>query len=296
MSHTGALAGRIALVTGASRGLGRAIALTFAREGARVAVAARTTVTDQHLPGTIHETVELIRRRGGDGLAVPTNLAKDDEIERLVETVREHWGPVDLLVNNAAVTTGGAPTAGAAVTQDRPPRLTEFPLKAYRLHFQVNVFASYRLMQLVVPGMVAAGRGAIINISTDAAFEPGEGPYPRSSGQSALFAYGSSKAALHNLSQAVAQELAPAGVAVNVLIPSLPIRTPGSELLLDGHHVTRWSTPERFADAAVVLAQADPATTTGQLWFHEDVLEPELGRRGFLSGEIRATSSAPSAG
>lgn len=192
---TGRLAERTAIVTGASRGIGKAIALAFAREGASVAVAARTeAVWDERLPGTVHETVAEIEAEGGRALAIRADLAQPDDVEPLVDVARAELGPITLLVNNAAVTVPGRPptTAGANVAE-KPRRTTppardarlgpgsflDFPLKGFRLHFEVGLFASYRLMQLVLPDMIDAGCGAIVNISSLAAFVPGEGPYER---------------------------------------------------------------------------------------------------------------------
>jgi NAD(P)-dependent dehydrogenase (short-subunit alcohol dehydrogenase family) len=287
------LHGKVALVTGASRGLGQAIALELARQGARVAVAARTeAVWDDRRPGTIHETVSMIERAGGQALAVVADMAQEADLDRLVDTARTEFGPVDVLVNNAALTLGGRPPAPGSkpakpttvVHQDAPPSLATFPLKALRVHFSVNVFASYRLMQLVLPDMAQRGAGNIVNISSDAAFKPGEGPYPADrAGVPTLFAYGCTKAALHVITQAAAVEFAPHGVAANVLLPSLPIKTPGSVALLEGFTIEQWSTPERFAAAARHLATVTPDEVNGQILFHEDVLHPELGRRGFLT-------------
>jgi 7-alpha-hydroxysteroid dehydrogenase len=106
------LEGRTAIVTGASRGIGKAIAIAFAAEGAAVAVVARTeAVWDERLPGTIHETVDEIEANGGRAIAIPADLADLSDLERLYEQARAAFGPIDLLVNNAALTVPGRPPA-----------------------------------------------------------------------------------------------------------------------------------------------------------------------------------------
>jgi NAD(P)-dependent dehydrogenase (short-subunit alcohol dehydrogenase family) len=298
MGAVGELSGRVAIVTGASRGLGRAIALGLARAGAAVAIAARTeSVWDERQPGTIFETVREIEALGGRAVAVATDVSKEEDLERLVATARRELGAVDILVNNAAVTIGGRPPdpgksasverspSRDAVKWGRAPSIAEFPLKALKLHFAVNVFSAFRLMQLVVSDMVAKGFGSIINVSSDAAFRPGEGPYRRP-GVPSFFAYGATKAALHNLTQAFAVEFADRGIAANVLLPSMPIPTPGAVSLMGAYNLKQWSTDESFAEAAVRLARTPSQERTGQILFHEDVNHPELGRRGFLSTEI----------
>ncbi len=106
------LEGRVAIVTGASRGIGEAVARLFAREGAAVAVAARTEqVFDERLPGTIHETVDAIEADGGRAVAIRADLADEDDVDRLVDEARAALGPIDLLVNNAALTVPGRPPA-----------------------------------------------------------------------------------------------------------------------------------------------------------------------------------------
>jgi NAD(P)-dependent dehydrogenase (short-subunit alcohol dehydrogenase family) len=294
---SGRLAGRTAIVTGASRGLGKEIARTFAREGASVAVAARTeSVWDERLPGTVHETVAEIEHSGGRAVAIRADLAQPDDVERLAVEARDALGPIDLLVNNAAVTVPGrppapgataprpAPAAPSGATGARPAGIPssgflQFPLKGYRLHFEVGLFASYRLMQLVLPDMIEAGRGAIVNISSLAAFVPGEGPYERSAPATGA-AYGGNKAAMHHLTQAVAAEVAVHGISVNALLPSEPVLTPGNLVAAAG--TEDWATVEDFAEATVLVALADPAVMTGQVLWSDDVLHPELGRRGWL--------------
>jgi 7-alpha-hydroxysteroid dehydrogenase len=298
------LAGRTAIVTGASRGLGAAIALAFAHEGAAVAVTARTeSEWDPRLPGTVHDTVARIEAAGGRAVAVVADLAVPADVERLVAEARAALGPIDVLVNNAAVTVPGrpptpggpparpAPSAASTPASPTPPAppggpelpadvaFGRFPLKGFRLHFEVGLFAAYRLMQLVLPDMLARGRGAIVNISSLAALVPGEGPYDRR-GPATAFAYGATKAALQHLTQSVALEVAPHGIAVNALLPSEPVPTPGNLVVAPGSE--RWGSAADFAEATVRLALADPAVTAGAVAWSDDVLHPELGRRGWL--------------
>jgi NAD(P)-dependent dehydrogenase (short-subunit alcohol dehydrogenase family) len=294
------LAGRTAIVTGASRGLGRAIAIAFARAGAAVAVVARSEAQwDPRLPGTIHETVTQIEAGGGRALAVPADLSKGDDVQHAVDITRATLGPIDLLVNNAALTVPGRPPASDLSPSDSvgatrplspsprpaggrkawPGSFLDFPLKGFRMHFEVGVFASYLLMQLVLPDMITAGRGSVVNISSVAGFMPGEGPYDHP-GRPGPLAYGGNKSALHHLTQSVAVEMQAHGIAVNVLSPSEPVDTPGNRVASAGE--TDWATDDDFAEATIRVALADPNVITGQLLWSEDVLHPELGRRGWL--------------
>jgi NAD(P)-dependent dehydrogenase (short-subunit alcohol dehydrogenase family) len=289
--------GRVALVTGASRGIGAALAAALAAEGAAVACAARTErVWDERLPGTIHDTVDVIRRRGGHAIAVRCDLTVETDIVDLAATVARELGPVDILVNNAALTVPGRPPAqappqaapppapgarppSAAAVHAEAPGFLDFPLKGYRRHFEVDVFAAYRLMQLVLPGMITARCGAILNITSDASRRPGEGPWPGAGGLTP-FAYGGAKAALEHLTQAVAFEMQPHGVSVNALMPSLPVATPGLVVTSPG---TAGQLPmAAFCEAALRLLAASAAQVTGRVAYSEDVLHPELGRRGWL--------------
>jgi 7-alpha-hydroxysteroid dehydrogenase len=215
----------------------------------------------------------------------------------LVTTVTRELGPVDILVNNAALTVPGRPPAQTAPAQAAPPRapaarppspaadragppgFLDFPLKGYRRHFEVDVFAAYRLMQLVLPGMIAARRGAVLNITSDASRRPGEGPWPDAGGPTP-FAYGGAKAALEHLTQAVAFEMQPHGVSVNALMPSLPVATPGLEATSPG--MGGQLPMADFCAAALRLLAAPAAQLTGHVAYSEDVLHPELGRRGWL--------------
>jgi NAD(P)-dependent dehydrogenase (short-subunit alcohol dehydrogenase family) len=131
----------------------------------------------------------------------------------------------------------------------------------------------------VLPDMIELGRGGIVNISSLAAFIPGAGPYERP-GMPTGFAYGGNKAAMHHLTEAVAFEMAAHHIAVNALLPSEPVLTPGNLVAAAGE--TDWASPEDFAEATLRVALADPAVMTGQILWSEDVLHPELGTRGWL--------------
>ncbi|MDM3974587.1 SDR family oxidoreductase [Mycobacterium marseillense] len=280
---TGRLAGRAAIVTGASRGLGRAIALALAAEGAAVAVGGRTEeVWDDRLPGTIGETVTDIETAGGRAVAVRADLTDRDEIAGLVDSVREALGPIAILVNNAAFTAPGRPPVPGAEPRTKPakppsgaakpgwPGFVSTPLHAYRRHFDIAVFAAYELMQLVCPDMIEAGGGSIINITSVASRLPGDGPYADRSG-GVLPGYGGSKAALEHLTQCAAFDLTDHNIAVNALSPSKPILTPGLSYYARNFDDT--ASADEFARAAVELALVDPGKVTGRTIGHLQVLD-----------------------
>lgn len=281
---TGRLAGRAAIVTGASRGLGRAIALALAAEGAAVAVAGRTEeVWDERLPGTIGETVADIEAAGGRAVAVRADLTDRDQIARLVESAREALGPIGILVNNAAFTAPGRPPVPGAQAGAKPagagaqagakpgwPGFVSTPLHAYRRHFDIAVFAAYELMQMVCPDMISAGGGSIINITSVASRLPGDGPYAERSG-GVLPGYGGSKAALEHLTQCAAYDLTDHNIAVNALAPSKAILTPGLSYYARNFDDT--ASEDEFARAAVELTLVDPAKVTGRTIGHLQVLD-----------------------
>jgi 7-alpha-hydroxysteroid dehydrogenase len=277
------LADRVAIVTGASRGIGRSIAAALAAERAAVALAARTEQPEAGLPGTVHDAADEVRAGGGVAIAVACDVTVDDDLVRLVATTEAELGPVDILVNNAAATVPGRPGRRPPGPLERSPArllsIVSTPLKSVRTQFEVNLFGAWRLIQLVLPGMVERGRGDIINISSEAARMPGDGPYP-ADGEPFPAAYGTSKLALEHLTRCVALEVAGTGVAINALAPSLPIPTPG--LAWVGGASGPTATAESFAEATVRLLIADPDTTSGQIWHSEDLLHPELGRRRWL--------------
>lgn len=289
---TARLAGRAAIVTGGSRGLGRATALALAAEGAAVAVVGRTEqVWDDRLPGTIGETVADIEAAGGRAVAVRADLTDRDEVARLVESAREALGPITILINNAAFTAPGRPPAPGAPPRAKAakpagaagkpgwPGFVSTPVHAYRRHFDIAIFASYELMQLVCPDMIDSGGGAIINISSVASRLPGDGPYA-DRGAGVLPGYGGSKAALEHLTQCAAFDLADHNIAVNALSPSKPIMTPGLSYYATNFDET--ASEDEFAQAAVELTLVDPTIVTGRTIGHLRVLDGSF--RPFVLG------------
>lgn len=278
------LDGRAAIVTGASRGLGRATALALAAEGAAVAVVARTEqVWNEKLPGTIGETVAEIEAAGGRAVPIRADLTDRDDIVALVETARAELGAITVLVNNAAFTAPGRPptpgatapenkisAAKATVPQADWPPFMGTPVHAFRRHFEIAVFAAYELMQLVVPDMLTAGYGGIVNISSVASRIPGAGPYHDFSG-GILPGYGGSKAALEHLTESAAYDLARRNISVNALSPSEAMMTPGLS-----YYRTDFDTvgsEQEFAEAVVRLALVDPDQVTGRTIGHRQVLD-----------------------
>jgi NAD(P)-dependent dehydrogenase (short-subunit alcohol dehydrogenase family) len=272
----GALSGKVALVTGASRGIGAAIAERFARSGATVVVTARTVdPATSKLTGTIHETVERITKSGGSAVAIAADLSKSSERERLVAEAQEHVGPIDVLVNNAAVTYF-IPVIG-------------FGAKQFQLMFEVEVTAPFHLAQLVLPGMIARGEGWILNISSGAARHPTFPPDPKRLGGGAV--YGMTKAALERFSTGLASEVYEDNVAVNALSPNRVVPTPGTVF----HHLVRpedpdqvVEAPEVMAEAALALCSVAPKSRTGRVAYSQDLLN-ELGITVDVAGSSEAS-------
>ncbi len=258
----GLLDGRVAIVTGASRGIGAEIASRFGAEGAAVAVAARTTEPGQSpLDGTIGDTAAAIEAAGGTAIAIAADLSKPADRERLVAETTQRLGPPDILVNNAAVTYF--------------TRVEDFTPKRYQLMFDVQVQAAFHLATLVLPAMRGHGSGWILNISSRAALHP-EIP-PNAWGGRGGTVYGMCKAAIERFSTGLAAELYADNIAVNALSPTLVVPTPGTIF----HRLTtpgaeNSEPPAIMAAAALALCHADPQTLTGRITYSQELLA-ELG-------------------
>ncbi|MCU1343761.1 MAG: oxidoreductase [Acidimicrobiia bacterium] len=251
------MAGKVALVTGASRGIGAGIARRLAAEGAAVACAARTVDPDPRYEGTLTETVKLIESEGGQARAYQADLSKTEDRHRLVAEVADTLGPVDILVNNAAVTF--------------LLPIDTFPEKRFRLMIETQVWAAIELSQLCIPGMRAKGGGWILNISSRSAVKPLGPPFDDLMANGGFAVYGLCKAALDRLSVGMAAELHKDNIAVNTLAPWDNVATPGAgahDLVED----FKLEDMAIIAEAAMQLCAGDRSRLTGRNAYSQAIL------------------------
>ena len=271
---TGRFAARRALVTGASRGIGAAVAYRLAAEGADVVVVARTADGRATLPGSLAETVEKIGVFGTTVGSITADLTDADQRAGIVgQAELLLGGDIDILVNNAAV----------AIYQP----LADFPLRRRRLTFEANVHAPLDLAQAVLPGMRAAGRGWIVNLtSASARLFPGP-PFHLVEPGTALAVYAASKAALNRLTNALGAEFLTDGVRVNAVQPRAAVLTEGAQHLVgETIRPDQLETLEQMVEAVVALCDA-PADLTGRICVSLDLLaELGLTARGLDGGAL----------
>jgi len=256
----GKLDSKVAVVTGASRGIGKAIAELFAKEGASVVCAARTLQEGEHpLEGSLKTTVDGITAAGGKAAAVVCNVSDEQDCQKLLAATRESYGPVDVLVNNAAL------------TYFIP--IVDMPPARWLRSFAVNVHGPYYLSHYALPEMIARRSGAIVNISSGAAIGPGRGPYTEKQRGSAL--YGAEKAALERFTQGLAQEVWWDGISVTCVSPSQVVPTPGTVFhhLVTGMDDPRGEPPEYMAKAALLLATEPYDKVSGRVTYSQEILK-----------------------
>ena len=255
------LQSKVAIVTGASRGIGKAMALALARAGASVVVAARTSEPRSGMPGTIHETVAEIEAVGGRALAVACNVREEASIRDMVNRTLDEFGAVDVLVNNAGI-------------GSYAPFL-ETTLREWDLNMAINLRAPFIACQSVAPIMIEQGGGSIINVSSHAAtniFSSTLGE-DRDAGVAITGqAYGTSKAALERFTWGLAAELGPHNIAVNALKPLRPVATEGFRFQRPDADFSTWATPEDMAKATVYLAAQDARGLTGAIITAEELV------------------------
>ena len=272
-------AGRRAIVTGASRGIGAGVAVRLAAEGADVAIVARTLDHHPSLPGSLRATAARMAPFGGRVVTVAADLSDDDDRGRVIpEAVAGLGGPADILVNNAA----------AAIYQP----LADFPLRRRLLTFALNVEAPLDLMQAVLPSMRAAGRGWIVNLSSATA-RPRPGPPFVKGAPPTMAVYGASKAALNRLTNALADEVWGEGIRVNTVEPRAAVMTEGATALIGDMAEDRIESLETMVEAAVALCDC-PVERTGQVVVSLDLLA-EL-HRPVWSLDARQTTATSLAG
>ena len=256
--------GRNVIVTGASRGIGAAIAERLCAEGANVAIVARTIDKHDHLAGSLNETIARCARYGTRVEAVAADLADADSRATVVPRALELFdGRVDVLVNNAA----------AAIYQS----LLSYPLKRRRLMFEVNVHAPLDLAQAVIPGMAERGEGWILNVSSASA-KHAVGPPFRTAGRAQeIGLYGSTKAALNRETNALAVETYPLGIRVNTIEPRAAVMSEGAAALVGGLVTDdQIESMEAMVEAAIALCDC-PLDRTGMICSSLDLLD-ELDR------------------
>jgi citronellol/citronellal dehydrogenase len=247
------LKGKIAIVTGASRGLGKAMAIELASAGALVVVAARTEEGGQSsLPGTIHETVREIEKLRGKAIAVRFDITKEQDVVNLVEQVNAQCGPADILINNAGISV--------------PKSLMELPVKQWDLLMQVNVRGTFLCTKAVLPQMVKRRSGNIINLSSVLA---------QTITMKYSLAYGVTKAAIERFTLGLAEEMKEYNIAVNALSPDFTV-TEAVKIFRPDADTSGWQLPEMWGKYAVLVAGQEAKSLTGRI-LDEAVLREIFG-------------------
>lgn len=241
------LEGRVAIVTGASRGIGRALAIRLAEEGADVVVAAKTEQSTEKLQGTIYETAEEIRKRGRRALPVRVDVRDEQQIAAMVEQAAQTFGRIDILINNA----------GALWWKP----VLETPPKRFDLLMAVNVRAAYLCSYYVLPYMKRQRWGHIINMA----------PPISTRANPNMVAYMISKMGMARLAIGIAEEHRADNIAANALWPVTPIETAAVIVNRLGER-SQWRTPEILCDAVMAILRQEPSRCTGRMLTDEEIL------------------------
>ena len=235
-----ALKGKVAIITGASRGIGKATAVAYAREGAKVVVAARSETESPKIAGTIHATAALVREAGGEALAVRCDVTDEEQVEAMVRQAMEAFGRVDVLVNNA----------GANIMGD----ITELTPKRWDLGLRVNLRGPFLAMKFALPHMMKQRSGSIINLSSWMA----HAILPE------VTNYVIAKVAVERLTAIVAKQGAEYGIAANCFDPHLILTEGILYALPKDTDFSEYRRPEAVEAPMVWLARQSAATFTGR--------------------------------
>jgi citronellol/citronellal dehydrogenase len=247
-------AGKVVFITGASRGIGKAIALRLAREGAKIAIAAKTIEPHPKLEGTIYETAKEIEALGGVALPLQVDIRFEDQIQAAVEETVKAFGGIDILVNNASA-------ISLTPTEGTEP-------KRYDLMHDINVRGTFFMSRACIPHLKKSGNPHILNLSPPLDLNPKWfAPH---------LAYTMSKYGMSMIVMGLAEELRPHHIAVNALWPKTTIATAAVQNLLGGDFVVQKSRkPDVVADAAYYILHRPSANCTGNFFIDEEVLKEE---------------------
>ena len=252
------LRGKTLFITGASRGIGKAIALRAARDGANIVVAARTYRKHPSLPGTIHSAVEEIEDAGGRGLAVRLDVRDDEAVAEAVDQAVQHFGGLDILVNNAS----------SILLQNT----MDLPLKRFDLMFEVNVRGSYVMSRACIPHLQKSANPHVLNLSPPLNLDP---MWFKDHVAYTIAKYGMSMCVL-----GMAEEFRDNGIAFNALWPRTVIDTSAIGILEGAVKPENCRTPEIMADAAHAILCQNSRRCSGNFYLDEDVLRA-TGTRNF---------------
>lgn len=250
------LGGRVAVVTGASRGIGKALAIRLAQEGADVVIAAKSEQSTERLPGSIHETAEAVRATGRRALAIPTDVRSEEAVRAVFEQTIAEFGRVDIVVNNA----------GALWMQP----VADTPPKRFDLVIGVNVRAAYLTAYYALPHMRERRWGHILNLCPALTTTPSPGKV----------CYMISKQGMTQLAIGIAAEYAREKIAANALWPRTIIESQAS-INWGMSDRSQWRTPEIVCDAAMAIFAQEPPSYTGHQALDEEALRELAGVTNF---------------
>ena len=264
---SGSLSGKVAIITGASRGIGRTVALTFAREGADIVIAAKSDAENPKIPGTIYSVAEEVEKLGRRALALRVDVRDDDQVEAMAARTMEKFGRIDILVNNA----------GALWWQP----VLETPMKRYDLINDINSRGAFNCTRAVLPHMLAGQGGHVLVYSPpiDLSALPGK------------VAYCISKFGMTMLAHGLAEEMKGKPFSINALWPVTAVESAATiNFQLGGPFM--WRKPEIIADASLAVVKKAPGTLTGQALLDEDFLRSE-GVTDFVQYRCDPNSEPP---
>jgi len=245
------LKGKTIFITGASRGIGKAIALRAAVDGANIAVVAKTKETQPKLPGTVYTAVEDIRSIGGNAIPCITDIRFEDQVKAAVDATVDRFGGIDILINNASAI-------------NLSPTL-EIEMKRYDLMFSVNVRGTFLCSKLCIPYLKEAENPHILNLSPPLNIDP---KWFKNNLAYTMAKYGMSMCVL-----GMAEEFRKEGIAVNALWPKTSIATAAVKNLLGGESAVKHSRkPEIVADAAYLILTRPSRECTGNFFIDEEII------------------------